>query len=189
MLAKYPIFVSQALHVIDNFVTSPRLCNDLGVLDRVIDIFPLVGVQEFSRIIFLVRDVTVILLDALAFIGVFYQVWGLWRLKQSMDFRSGENIAAVLLQQSILRFSLSVLLICEFTIDLRRRSTAKASAADRGQSAGNCTLFQTRDNSTQSLRFKFGRLHNSIMTEMGENDRLMGFDNSRLHSVERDDLH
>ncbi|GJJ10345.1 hypothetical protein Clacol_004571 [Clathrus columnatus] len=110
----------------------------------------------YLNILLLVQNVLLILSDLLAFLAVIRQLWGLWKEKRRSGLHSGKDFATLLLQQGILRFSfvlfvtitllvidyispiigsdigafqnvLSVILICEFTLDLRRRNTTTGS--------------------------------------------------------------
>ncbi|GJJ06155.1 hypothetical protein Clacol_000344 [Clathrus columnatus] len=163
----------------------------------------LVAIQIYylSSILFLIRNIAIVVLDILAFTGVSYQVLGSWKSKRS--FQSGENLTMALFRQGVVRFSfvllltnattfliffgpapvanpvssienvLSVLLICEHTIDLRRRGT-RASVAD--QSGENLPTSSFQNNPAQPLRPIAERLHESI--EMGEIYDLTDVDNA-----------
>ncbi|GJJ06151.1 hypothetical protein Clacol_000340 [Clathrus columnatus] len=94
-----------------------------------------------------------------------------------------------LVENSVTTFQnvLSTLLICEFTIDLRRRNTKTLTT---GQSAVTLPTLSFQENPAQSQSIRrtvLGRLHESIMTEMGESDDPMDIDNLTLNSVELDD--
>ncbi|GJJ10140.1 hypothetical protein Clacol_004366 [Clathrus columnatus] len=92
-------------------------------------------------------NVAIILLDISAFLAVIRQVWDLWKEKRRLNLHTDKDFATLLLQQGTLRFShtaynrlyfssrlagsdvgafqnvLSLILICEFTLDLRQRNT------------------------------------------------------------------
>ncbi|GJJ16126.1 hypothetical protein Clacol_010406 [Clathrus columnatus] len=123
------------------------------------------SLKEADVILDILHNVAIMLLDVLAFIVVIRQAWGLWRLKRSVGLQSNEDLVTLLLRQGILRFSLSSLLVCEFTLDLRRRSSQKPVT---NRSALNLPTLSFRDNSVQSVRSVLGRLHESIVAEMGE---------------------
>ncbi|GJJ07024.1 hypothetical protein Clacol_001222 [Clathrus columnatus] len=120
---------------------------------------------HISAILQLINNVAVILLDSFAFLAVVRQVWGLWKLKRSLGLRSNQDIATSLIGQGFLRFSLSALLICEFTLDLRRRNSKKIIP---NQSALNLPTMSFQDNPVQSVKSVFGRLHENLIAEMGE---------------------
>ncbi|GJJ13562.1 hypothetical protein Clacol_007817 [Clathrus columnatus] len=115
--------------------------------------------------------VMIILLDLLAFIVVIRRVWGLWKLKRGLRLLSNSgDLVTSLLEQGLLRFAfrrLSSLLICEFTLDLRRRNATKPIFH---QSAMDLPTLSFRENPAQSVRTVLGRLHESIVAEMGESN-------------------
>ncbi|GJJ15475.1 hypothetical protein Clacol_009753 [Clathrus columnatus] len=125
-------------------------------------------------------------MDILAFVMVIRQLWGLWKVKRSLGLQNSQDLTTSLLEQGryihietniishmlhystlagILRFSLSTLLMCEFTIDLRRRNKKDSIP---NQSALNLPTLSFKDNPVQSIRSILGRLHESIVAEMGE---------------------
>ncbi|GJJ15102.1 hypothetical protein Clacol_009377 [Clathrus columnatus] len=144
--------------------------------------------------IILIHSIAVILSDTLAFVGIFRQVWGLWRLKRSLGLQNNDFLTSLLKQGTLsycfvlsltmsqiflsffapvvptvissLPIVLSTLLICEFTLDLRRRN-AKKSAPNQLASLSLPTL-SFQENPVQSVRTVLGRLHESIVAEMGE---------------------
>ncbi|GJJ10101.1 hypothetical protein Clacol_004327 [Clathrus columnatus] len=63
---------------------------------------------------------------------------------------------------------LSVLLVCEFTLDLRRLNTGKVLAPN--QSVLGLPTLSIQDNLTRSTRSVFQRLHQSIIADMGDMD-------------------
>ncbi|GJJ10127.1 hypothetical protein Clacol_004353 [Clathrus columnatus] len=87
-------------------------------------------------ILILVVNLAALILDVLAFGAVIRQVWALWKEKRRLHLHTNKDFVTLLFQQGILRFSLedqisapfktlSSLLICEFTMDLRRRNETK----------------------------------------------------------------
>ncbi|GJJ09197.1 hypothetical protein Clacol_003419 [Clathrus columnatus] len=146
----------------------------------------------------------IILSDVLAFTGVIYQLWGLWKLRQSLHLRGNGDIVSTLLRQGTLRFCfvilvtiaqticatfapstitgdaltliqnvLSTILICEFTLGLRQRNAEK----NFNQSAMDLPTLSFQDNHIHTVQSMLGRLHESIITEMGERD---GFNSDNL---------
>ncbi|GJJ15470.1 hypothetical protein Clacol_009748, partial [Clathrus columnatus] len=69
---------------------------------------------------------------------------------------------------------LSTLLVCEFTIDLRRRNRQDSVP---NQSALTLPTLSFQDNPVQSMRSVLRRLHESIIAEMGERNHLENGDN------------
>ncbi|GJJ07899.1 hypothetical protein Clacol_002105 [Clathrus columnatus] len=151
-------------------------------------------VQIYDLIVLLsiINGVSTILTDVLAFIAVLRQVLGIWKLKQSLSLQSNEDLVTLLLRQVtdhldltklaepmvlsslrqehlstwfLIRTEISTLLICEFTLDLRRRN-AKSPASNQSASPLPALLF--RANPTQGVRSVLGRMHESIILEMGE---------------------
>ncbi|GJJ16072.1 hypothetical protein Clacol_010351 [Clathrus columnatus] len=110
-----------------------------------------------------IHNIAVTLSDAIAFIVVIRQVWGLWKLKRDSSLQDNKGLSESLIQQGVLRFSLSSLLLCEFTLDLRRRNSS-----DQSVSNIPTTSIQFGQNPVQSIQSAFGRLHEHIITEMGE---------------------
>ncbi|GJJ10078.1 hypothetical protein Clacol_004304 [Clathrus columnatus] len=159
-------------------------------------------VYVYLPTLFLIHNVAIILLDVLAFLAAIRQFWGLWQLKRSLRLQGSKDFATLLFKQGVQTFYnsptskvnsklqdtvgtdvtafqnvLSLLLICEFTLDLRRRNTKELVS---NQTASNLELptmglsFQT--NPLRSIQSVFGRLHESIMTDMGERSGQLGVD-------------
>ncbi|GJJ06674.1 hypothetical protein Clacol_000869 [Clathrus columnatus] len=118
-----------------------------------------------------INDIAVILLDLFAFIAVMRQVWGLWRLKRSLGLQSTEDLVTSLLRQDVF-FRLSTLIICEFTLELRRRNTQNAVLGS--PSAMDLPTLSFRENPVQSVKSMFERFHENIMAEMGEGNNTVG---------------
>ncbi|GJJ16048.1 hypothetical protein Clacol_010327 [Clathrus columnatus] len=74
-------------------------------------------------------------------------------------------------------FLISVLLLCEFTIDLRRRNQQNSVP---NQSALHLPTILFQENPVQSVRFALGRLHESIVAEMGERNDIANVDDLGL---------
>ncbi|GJJ12728.1 hypothetical protein Clacol_006972 [Clathrus columnatus] len=74
---------------------------------------------------------------------------------------------------------LSSLLLCEFTLDLRRRN---AQESVPNQSALDLPTLSFHENPTQSIRSALGQLHESIVNEMGERNE------PSLRMPDQDDL-
>ncbi|GJJ07028.1 hypothetical protein Clacol_001226 [Clathrus columnatus] len=68
---------------------------------------------------------------------------------------------------------LSSILLCEFTLDLRRRNTKNLNLVSN-QSAIDLPTLSFRNNPIQSTRSVLGRFHENLMAEMGERNRLPG---------------
>ncbi|GJJ15103.1 hypothetical protein Clacol_009378 [Clathrus columnatus] len=172
------------------------------------------GIQIYGPVmlrIILVQAIAVILSDTLAFIGIFRQVWGLWRLKRSLGLQNNDFLTS-LLRQGTLSFCfvlslsisqiflsffapvvstiisslpvvLSALLICKFTLDLRRRN-AKKSAPNQLASLSLPTL-SFQENPVQSVRTVLERLHESIVAKMGERNDPPAMDNHSPQATSR----
>ncbi|GJJ12918.1 hypothetical protein Clacol_007165 [Clathrus columnatus] len=119
----------------------------------------------------LIRDTAIILLDVFSFIVVVCQASPLWKLKQCLQLqyikeRSGSLVATLLHQgEKVLS-----IIVCEFTLDLRRRNAKKLSL---NQSALTLPTLSVQSNPTQSIQSVLGRLHESIVAEMGERNELV----------------
>ncbi|GJJ15097.1 hypothetical protein Clacol_009372 [Clathrus columnatus] len=154
---------------------SLRQCNDVGILAQVSQILSFIGIQGTLAIrLFLIQIVAIILSDTLAFIGVIRQVWGVWRLKRSLGLRRNDFLT-LLLQQGTLSFCfvltistsqiflvltitsiiapsqavVSALILCEFTLGLRRRNK-KILAPN--PSALSLPTLSFQDNPVQTVR-------------------------------------
>ncbi|GJJ10364.1 hypothetical protein Clacol_004590 [Clathrus columnatus] len=156
----------------------------------------------------LIQNIATILLDVLAFLAVICQVWGQWKEKRRSGLHTAKDFATLLLQQGILRFSfalfasvtnlvtayispmvgtyvgafqnvLSVILICEFTLDLRRRNTTTRSLPNLSAlEFADLNLSSQENPEVRSIQSIFGRLHERMIADMGErNDPVsMGID-------------
>ncbi|GJJ16062.1 hypothetical protein Clacol_010341 [Clathrus columnatus] len=154
----------------------------------------LLAIGIFSQI----HNISLILLETLTFIALIRQIWGLWKLKKSLGLRNKQNLTTLLIQQErhdlsssstivvstitilwiantvltrpsqIISYSFktfSTLLICELTIHIRRKNQQNAVL---NQSALNLPTISFHENPVQSIRSALGRLHESIVVEMGE---------------------
>ncbi|GJJ13569.1 hypothetical protein Clacol_007824 [Clathrus columnatus] len=122
---------------------------------------------EADAVIGIINQAATVLSDVLAFLGVIYQTWGLWRLKRSVGLQNNEDLVTTLIRQ-----------------DLRWRNT-KTSVSS--QSALELPTLSFSDNPTQSIRTILGRLHESIMDDMGERNHPV--DSDGPGSGEPDDSH
>ncbi|GJJ11438.1 hypothetical protein Clacol_005671 [Clathrus columnatus] len=67
---------------------------------------------------------------------------------------------------------LSSLLLCEFTLDLRRRNAPKSNSS---HPALNLPTISFQENPMESVKSVLGRLHEDILIEMGErSDQING---------------
>ncbi|GJJ05867.1 hypothetical protein Clacol_000054 [Clathrus columnatus] len=175
-------------------------------------------VITFEIIVF-IRDITTVLPDVLAFIGVIYQVWGTWKLKRSLGLQSGDkDLVTSLLEQGILRICfvlvitlittiltiaqpfgvvddiftgfqevLSTLLLCDFTLALRRRNTKKSIQNPSDLHLPTLSML-SQDNPTQAQRSLFGRLHESLVNDMAERSDLTNPGNLNVEDPDVDYL-
>ncbi|GJJ10274.1 hypothetical protein Clacol_004500 [Clathrus columnatus] len=168
-------------------LSTLSVCDSLGILTQVTSILAYIGVQEADVILDILHNATIVFMDLLAFIVVIRQAWGLWKLKSGIGLQSNEDLVTLLLRQEY-QPRLSSLLICEFTLDLRQRSSKRPVP---NQSALDLTTLSFQHNHRhrplQSVRSVLGRLHESIITEIGESNDPM--DSDGPVSGESDDLH
>ncbi|GJJ16070.1 hypothetical protein Clacol_010349 [Clathrus columnatus] len=179
--------------------TSLRLCNSLAILLLAISTLPFIGTQGliFVRTYALCqgyRPVTIALsatilaaLFALSQHTTMYHIiiWGLWKLKRSLGLRSNKDFATLILQHAIfltdvgvaIQDMLSTLLVCEFTLDLRRRNQQNSVP---NQSALHLPTISFHENPVQSIQSALGRLHESIVAEMGERNDQVNVDEPNL---------
>ncbi|GJJ05862.1 hypothetical protein Clacol_000049 [Clathrus columnatus] len=162
-------------------------------------------------IIFFVRDIASVVSDALAFIGIIYQIWGVWKSKRNLGLQSNheKDLVTSLLEQGILSISfallvttitsiltivqpdgvvnyvfdpfqeaLSTLIICQFTIALRRRNMKKSTP--------NLSDIHLPTLTQQSI---LGRLHESLVVEMAECPDPEDLNNARMEEQDIDNLH
>ncbi|GJJ10178.1 hypothetical protein Clacol_004404 [Clathrus columnatus] len=142
--------------------------------------------------VLLVINIATILLDVLAFLAILYQVWGLWKEKQRLHLHTDKDFVTLLLQQGVLklRFSycqiigvdvaafqrvLSVILICEFTLALRRRNATRALPTQSALELPDLNM-SSPNNPVQSILSVLGRLQDSIVADMGERSDPVGID-------------
>ncbi|GJJ13575.1 hypothetical protein Clacol_007831 [Clathrus columnatus] len=188
------------------------LCNDLGHSGSSIAILIVIGAQAESFIILnLVDNIGLLLSDVLAFIAVIYQVGGLWKSKRRFGLQTNGDLVTLLLRQVNLREiqaaestivpiqnvyelfyqnthpkltsypRLSSLLICEFTLDLRRWNRQRSAP---NQSALELPTLSFQENPAQAVLTIFGRLRESIITEMGDRNDLVELDLDSSISLE-----
>ncbi|GJJ14469.1 hypothetical protein Clacol_008733 [Clathrus columnatus] len=127
---------------------------------------------------FFIRNGAIVISDVLAFIGQVHQAWGVWKLKKSVGLQSNGDIATIILKQGILRvfdldcecqagqhrkrlrqlpkhfpsFRISLLLICEFTLDLRRRNTINSISNPSALDLPTISFGSTQNDPVQSIR-------------------------------------
>ncbi|GJJ10114.1 hypothetical protein Clacol_004340 [Clathrus columnatus] len=160
-------------------IGNVSLCDELAIVGNTITIFPLIGVQAYISTLLLVGNIANVLTDFLAFFGVLHQVWGLWKEKKRLHLHTDKDFVTLLFQQGILRFSLndfgssqispvklSAILICEFTLALRRRNTTRPLPNQSGLELPDLNMsFQQP---MRSIHAVVGHLHESIIADMGE---------------------
>ncbi|GJJ05904.1 hypothetical protein Clacol_000091 [Clathrus columnatus] len=172
LLSKYPTTLFLSIQIAQTVLPllSISACNDLGITIAVLSICSTIGVQAIIDILAFTRDILTIILDLLAFIAVIRQVWGVWKLKRSVGLQSNgsKDIVTLLLQQ--------VLLICDFTIALRERNT-KVYTLNQSELSLPAFRFasQTQTQLTHTPAHTHrgsmaGRLRESVIAEMGENN-------------------
>ncbi|GJJ10449.1 hypothetical protein Clacol_004675 [Clathrus columnatus] len=127
--------------------------------------------SSYALTLLLVQNVAAVLSDILAFLTVICQVWGLWKENRRLRLQAGKDFATLLLRQGILRFLLSAIFICEFTLDLRRRNTTARSLPN--PSALELELpdlnLSSQDNSViRSIQSVFSHLQERMIADMGE---------------------
>ncbi|GJJ10106.1 hypothetical protein Clacol_004332 [Clathrus columnatus] len=138
----------------------------------------------------LIINIATLLSDVLAFLVVINQVWVLWKERRRLGLHTNKDFVTLLLYQgeSIpidtrgiqnegFFISLSVILLCEFNLDLRRRNANK-SILNQSELPDFNLSFQDPIQSVQSV---LGRVHQSIIADMGErNDPVLGVDGPAL---------
>ncbi|GJJ10108.1 hypothetical protein Clacol_004334 [Clathrus columnatus] len=155
-------------------------------------------------IISLIANIAVALTDVLAFLAVIRQVWGLWKEKRRLGLHD-KDFVSLILQQGILRFSfvllvtitqiiisyispiagtdvtafqnvLSALLICEFTMDLRRRNTTESLPSTLSALEFPDLSLSFQHNPAQFTRSVLGRIHQGIIDDMSERNTFVYVD-------------
>ncbi|GJJ15101.1 hypothetical protein Clacol_009376 [Clathrus columnatus] len=186
LLAKYPLFIYLPLAIVidlapltlrylylitSNPITSKThvfasQCGIVGIIAQVIQIFSFIGIQDpIFNILTPIRSTAIIVSDTLAFAGIFRQVWGLWRLKRSLGLQNNDFLTSLLQQ------------------DLRRRNANKSAPNQLADLSLPILSFQ--ENPVQSVRTVLGRLHESIVAEMGERNDLPAMDNHSHQAASR----
>ncbi|GJJ10092.1 hypothetical protein Clacol_004318 [Clathrus columnatus] len=162
------------------YLKNPQtsLCNDLIYLEVAMGLLPLIGVQEYLTGLDITTNAALFLSDVLALLAIIRQVWSLWREKRRIQLQISADFVTLLLQQGasfvgVLRFLLTAILICEFTLELRRRNTERSIP---NQSALELPNLSFRDNPMQSIQSVLGRVHENIISEMGERNDLVVID-------------
>ncbi|GJJ10342.1 hypothetical protein Clacol_004568 [Clathrus columnatus] len=144
----------------------------------------------YIPILVLVEGVATVLSDVLAFLAVIRQVWGLWKEKRGLGLHTGKDFATLLLQQvtglvivyivgvdvNAFQNVLSTILICGFTLDLRRRNTTTRSLPTRSAlEFADLNLSFHNNLEVRSVRSIFGRLQEGIIADMGERNGPVSF--------------
>ncbi|GJJ10773.1 hypothetical protein Clacol_005001 [Clathrus columnatus] len=132
----------------------------------------------YLPILGLVENVAIVLSDVLAFLVVIRQVWGLWKEKRRLHLQAGKDFVTLLLQQGILRFSLSAILICEFSLDLRQRNTTPRSLLNQSALELPDLNLSSQDNLVRSIQFILGRFQERMIADMGERSGPVGVEAS-----------
>ncbi|GJJ10324.1 hypothetical protein Clacol_004550 [Clathrus columnatus] len=155
----------------------------------------------YLPIIILLQNVTTVLSDVLAFIAVIHQLWGLWKEKRRLHLHTGKDFTTLLLQQAtqviisylvgseVTAFQnvLSTILICEFTLDLRRRNTTTRSLPNLSNLEFGDLNLSSHDNAeVRSIRSVLGRLQKSIIADMRERNDPVSMDNNAPDQREPD---
>ncbi|GJJ10313.1 hypothetical protein Clacol_004539 [Clathrus columnatus] len=169
--------------------------------EETIQVETYIAALAYITILILVTNVAVILNDVLAFLAINHQVWGLWKEKRRLRLRTGEDFVILLLQQGILRFCfvllisvtnliieyislvagsyvgvlqnvLSTILICEFTLDLRRRTTTRSLPNLSALELPDLNL-SSQENPVRSIQSILGCFQQSILADMGERSDLV----------------
>ncbi|GJJ10362.1 hypothetical protein Clacol_004588 [Clathrus columnatus] len=173
-------------------MTMPQtsLCNDLGFLANAMKILSSIGIQAYITTLALVENVATVLSDVLAFLAVIRQVWGLWKEKRRLRLHIGRDFVTLLLQQVtellidytagsdtiVCQNVLSTILICEFTLDLRRRNTTTGSLPNPSALELPGLNLPSQNNSVRPMQSVLGRLQGSIIADMRERSDPAGID-------------
>ncbi|GJJ10437.1 hypothetical protein Clacol_004663 [Clathrus columnatus] len=140
--------------------------------------------------LFIVENVATVLSDILAFLAVIRQVWGLWKEKKRSGLEGGKDFVTLLLQQvtqviiayitgtyvTTFQNVLSTILICEFTLALRRRNTTAKSLPNQSTLELPDLNLSTQNNPVRSIQSVIGRLQERMIADMGERSDLVGID-------------
>ncbi|GJJ10369.1 hypothetical protein Clacol_004595 [Clathrus columnatus] len=152
--------------------------------------YPYASHHPYLNKLLLVDNVAVILTDILAFLAVIRQVWGLWKERRRLSLHTLllQQVAQLVISyispvvgNGVVAFQnvLSVILICEFTLDLRRRNTTARSLPNQSDlELPDLNLSFQHTPEVISIQSVLGRLQESIIADMGErNDPVsMGID-------------
>ncbi|GJJ10280.1 hypothetical protein Clacol_004506 [Clathrus columnatus] len=117
----------------------------------------------------LVSNVAGILTDVLAFLAIIYQLWGLWKEKRRLHLHTEKDFVTLLLQQ--------VILICEFTLDLRRRHTMMRPPPNQSAlELPDLNPLSQNNSVVRPIQSVLDRLQERIIDDMGERNDLVGID-------------
>ncbi|GJJ10429.1 hypothetical protein Clacol_004655 [Clathrus columnatus] len=147
--------------------------------------------NPYIFILLLVNNVAVIFTDVLVFLAVIHQVWGLLKEKRRLGLHTEKDLVTLLLQQvtqviisyilpitgayvTTFQNVLSTILICDFTLDLRRRNTTARSLPNHSALELPDLNLLFRDNPVRSMQAVLGRLQESIIADMGERNGPVG---------------
>ncbi|GJJ10664.1 hypothetical protein Clacol_004891 [Clathrus columnatus] len=190
LLSKYPPFFNLVLVVVAGFVTRNDNAANQSICKKKLKIISIhsesIILIAYYPILVIVENVTTVLSDVLAFLAVIRQVWGLWKEKRRLGLHTGKDFVTLLLQQvsrikcpfMLLPLRLSVILICEFTLDLRRRNTTRSLPNQSALEFPNLNPSSQDNPEARSIQSVLGHLQESIIADMGErNDPMsMGID-------------
>ncbi|GJJ10144.1 hypothetical protein Clacol_004370 [Clathrus columnatus] len=135
--------------------------------------------NPYTFTLLLVHNITTLLSDVLAFIAIIRQIWGLWKEKRRLHLHTNKDLVTLLLQQvNSYRDRLSTILICEFTLDLRRRNTAKSLPNQSALELPELNLLSSQNNPARPIQHVLNRLQENIILDMGEQTDEVGIDDS-----------
>ncbi|GJJ10396.1 hypothetical protein Clacol_004622 [Clathrus columnatus] len=121
--------------------------------------------SPYLAILLLVQNATTVLSDVLASLAIIRQVWGLWKEKQRLRLQGGKDFVTLFLQQ--------VILICEFTLDIRRRNTMTRSFPNQSALELPELNLSSQGNPVRSIQSVLGRFQERIIADMGERSDLV----------------
>ncbi|GJJ06005.1 hypothetical protein Clacol_000192 [Clathrus columnatus] len=114
----------------------------------------IVHIATSTDIVLFCNNIAIILSDVLAFIGIIYQVWGIWKSKRSVGLQSNhkKDLVTSLLQQALLR---------------RKTKNSTPNLSDIHLPTMS---LPSQDDPAQTQRSILERLHESLVAEMAEPD-------------------
>ncbi|GJJ11586.1 hypothetical protein Clacol_005821 [Clathrus columnatus] len=98
----------------------------------------------------LINNTMTVTSDVLAFVAVIHRVWGLWKLGRSLGLENSDDLITTIFRQDL------------------RRQNAQRSVHNQSASVQN--------NPIRTISLIFERMHESIMTEMGERNHPVHID-------------